>query len=347
MDLETRTMLRRNISTWCERNAATLAAMEKGKWDSLLSQRLFEDLDGLGVIHILYEPDMPDGFAMVAETANCFARYSPSLALLVVQQNMVAQLLAAANGEIPRSWVALPLYDSPGEWPLQIKVEGTGQDCMLDGTWGTIPALPIAEAALLPIRSGDPEHFAMVRIDLKNPPANVGVESIGTMLGLRGCPSGDLRFAGASLSGSVLIGSGPAARQALENLWSQSEVFMLAIRAAILTRCYSVAQDFAAVRWQGKKIIIEHTLVRNMLAELHMATQGLDESWQALAAAVAPGKPVTAGQLGVMLRSAKDCRGSPAPASSCSAARAIWRTSLRSACSATPSNAKCCWDCRN
>ncbi len=92
----------------------------------------------------------------------------------------------------------------------------------------------------------------------------------------------------------------------MDSLWSQSEVFMLAIRAAILTRCYLVTCDFAAVRWQGGNIIIEHTLIRKMLSDLHMAMHTLDQGWQTLAGSISLGAPLTAGQMGVPLRSATD-----------------------------------------
>ena len=304
MDHETKTIFRQNISAWCERNAAALAEIEKASRDRDRAAKLFADLQGLGVLHILYHFDMGEGLAMVAESANCVAQYSPSLALLVVQQNMAARILASCGAAEPAGWVALPLYDSPAEWRGQVAVARHGDAVRLDGAWGAVPGLPIADSCLLPLEAAEADDFAMLRIDLGDLPPGVSTDAAEPMLGHRGCPCGDLRFAGAAPGAAALFNRGPAHRRALVTLWSQAEIFMAAIRAAILARCYAVAREHVLVRWQGGKLIVEHSLVRKMLAELHLATHRFGDTWAKAAEAAAPDEALTTGQLAMMLQSA-------------------------------------------
>lgn len=304
MDSATLTMLRQNVSMWCGRNAARLAGLEKGSWETGAAAQLFGELDGLGVLHILHDPTLHDAIGMVAETANAFARFSPSVALLVVQQNMAAYLLAEVNAPVPAGWVALPLYDSPGEWAFQIGSDLPAHGFRLNGVWGTLPALPIADCVLLPIVTGDGgDSFALVQVDCRRLPAQVVRGPAVLTLGLRGCPVGDLTFENVTLPQDAILASGTALKSTVEKLWSHAEICMLGIRAGILERSYAVAHDYAAARWQGGKFIIEHTQVRKMLAELYMAKCGFDERLHTLAAAIVPGAPLTAGQMALLLDS--------------------------------------------
>ncbi len=371
MDGEERKILRQSLSAWCVRNANRLESMEKGSWDAASWERLYAELEELGVLHVLF--DTPHDLTTVAEAANCLAAHSPSLALLVVQQNLAARLHGDAGADPPMGWVALPLYDSAAEWPQQVRVATTpilrtfkilsareegqlpspaptparervrvravgwaeqtsesvpsplpspagiaGEEVLpnagatsvagntrdrgyrVDGCWGSLSGLPIASSVLLPLASDDSE-FALVRLDFTNLPAGVARGETARSLGLRGCPIADLTCTDAVFSGSAILACGAAAARSVAALWSQAEVLMLAIRAGILERSYSVARDYAAERWQGKKIIVEHSLVRRMLAELYGARCSVEESWRGMSAAVVADEPLTAGQLSMSL----------------------------------------------
>lgn len=302
MDSATIALLRQNVSAWCTRNAALLDAMESHDWAPGMAERLFAELDGLGVLHMLHDESLHGAVGMVAETAECLARFSPSAALLLVQQNMAAYLLAEAGAPAPAGWTALPLYDGAAEWRYQISDEMHDAGMKLEGEWGLLPALPIAAQVLLPVEAG--ATFALVRLDARQLPAGIALGGAVLTLGLRGCPAGDLRAAAAVLPATAIIASGPAVRSAMETLWSQAEVCMLAIRAAILERSYAAAHDYATTRWQGGKTIIEHSQVRRMLGEMHLAQCGCAERLRMLAAALAPGTPLTDGQLALLLESA-------------------------------------------
>lgn len=302
MDSATITMLRQNVAAWCGRNAALLAAMEQQAWEPGTAERLFGELDALGVLHMLHDPSLHDAIGMVAETAESLARFSPSAALLMVQQNLAAYLLAESGAPAPAGWTALPLYDGVAEWRHQVTAEPQAGGLTLSGVWGLLPALPIAAQALLPVAAGG--SLSLVHLDFKDLPAGVARGPAVLTLGLRGCPAGDLRFDGAVLPAGAILAAGPAAQKAMETIWSQAEVCMLGIRAGILARSYETAHDYAAARWQGGKYIIEHTQVRRMLAEMHLAKCSLDERLRMVITVLAPGAPLTDGQMALMLDSA-------------------------------------------
>jgi alkylation response protein AidB-like acyl-CoA dehydrogenase len=304
MDTATIELVHANIAAWCLGNASVLDASEQEPWGAAMSARIFAELDELGVLHVLHDPTLRDEMRMVAEIAYGFARRSPSMALLVLQQNMAALLLAETGQPAPTGWVALPLYDGAAEWASQLRVDASTPAFIVSGTWRSFPALPIANHVLLPVDGGDPARFALIQIKCGALPLKAVQTPDVLMLGLRGCPVGDLHFHGTVLAESGILASGAEIQALMTVLWSQAEVGVLAIRAAILERSYTVACDYAALRWQGGKIIIEHSLVRKMLADLHLAQSLLAVSWRAMASALQPGKPLTAGQMGIVLQSA-------------------------------------------
>lgn len=297
MELEERTSLRKSLSMWCAREAELLASMEKRGWSAAEWTRLYGALDELGILHVLFDADTRHDVDTVAEAASCLATHSPSLALLVVQQNLAACLLAGAGAARPRGWVALPLYDGAVEWSHQLRVRQSDRGYVVDGRWSSIPALPFVSSLLLPLASSEPADFALVEVRFERPRIGVARGAAVATLGLRGCPIGNLRCASASFDEGDVVARGAVARQSMESLWSQAEVLMLAIRAGIIERSYSVARDYAAVRWQGKKLIDEHSLVERMLADFYGVRCSLEESWRAMSAILIPDEPLTAGQL--------------------------------------------------
>jgi len=297
MDREERTSLRRSLSRWCEREAARLTQLEKGRTGPAEWDWLYAELEELGVLQLLFDEDTRHELDTVAETANCLAACSPSVALLVVQQNLAARLLGDARAERPRGWVALPLYDGAVEWRHQLRVTAEGDGYRARGRWSSIPALPIASTLLLPLVSAGGADFALVALSLAPAPASVARGPAVETLGLRGCPIADLTCTDTLFTTAEVIARGAGARRTTEALWSQAEVLVLAVRAGILERSYSVARDYAQVRWQGKKLIHEHSLVQRMLADLYGAHRAADERWRALSATLTPEEPLTDGQL--------------------------------------------------
>lgn len=303
MDLEERRLLRASLSAWGARNAAWLSSMEKPGSDLDVEgwSRLFDALEGLGVLHVLFDEAARGGFDTVAEAANCLSARSPSLALLVVQQNLAARVLGESGAGRPTGWVALPLYDGASEWRHQVQVEKRGVRYVVNGRWGSIPGLSMASSVLLPLAAADGADFALARVDFAASHAGILRGAAARSLGLRGCPVADLSCADASFSGSAILAAGPDARRSVESLWSQAEALMTAIRAGIVGESYSVARDYAAGRWQGKKLIVEHSVVQRMLAELYGVGRAIDECWREMSAGVVSGEALSAGQISASL----------------------------------------------
>jgi alkylation response protein AidB-like acyl-CoA dehydrogenase len=101
-------------------------------------------------------------------------------------------------------------------------------------------------------------------------------------LGLRACPCGDVTFDGVETPGAAL----PASTVA--RIWSNAEALVAAIRAGILRAAQRTSADYALERWQGGKVIIGHSLVRKMLADIAQESEIADALWPDLCAAVSP-----------------------------------------------------------
>lgn len=300
MDQATHDMLKDSVHAWCARNEKRLEALEHGRFDAML----FGELDEMGVLHMLHDPGMRDALPLAAATVHAFAAHSASLALLVAQQNMAGFLMGSVGAPVPQGWASLPLYDAPAEWAHQITLTLKGDARVLDGTWTSLPALPTAELTLLPVGEGD--GFALVELDLRKPPPGVFRGEPAVTLGLRACPVGDLTFATVTLPRAAVVAEGAAARDQFERLWSQAGVYMQAIRAAVLAKSYANALAYAKVRSQGGKLIIDHSNVRRMLANLAAASARFDACWRDACTAFTPGAPLDPGHTAAFIACAQE-----------------------------------------
>ncbi len=298
MDSDTRAMLARTVESWCTGRAELLEELETYPAHGQFPPQLFGELTELGILHVAHDVGGDDTLAMVAEIAHQFARVSPSVALLVVQQNLASELLVAAERPEPSGWIALPLYDSAAEWEWALGRRGI---------WSSIPALPIAERALIPLVTRAPgaaeTNFALVELELAQRTRGVTRTSAGWVLGLRACPMGDLRLDPAPTESVILAGADAAAL--VERIWSRAEIHVMAIRSGIFDSSYARAHAYAKDRWQGGKMIIEHSLVRQTLARLYREKCALHESWRALSGSVGPRDGLSDGQLGLAMASAE------------------------------------------
>jgi len=145
MDAETINILHKSIEDWCQANQELISQLELYSKNGEVKSTLFNELNQLGLLHILFEQGNRTDIALVAEAAYQFARFSPSIALMLVQQNMASFLLAEAGRDEPTSWVALPLYDAVVEWPFYLESKAYKAGFALNGIWQGIPLLPEAE----------------------------------------------------------------------------------------------------------------------------------------------------------------------------------------------------------
>lgn len=302
IDTEALQMLRQSLEAWRRHNAGAFERMEAGALDADLWSHLFTDLDEMGVLHVLYERETRHDLHVVAEVAHGLAQASPSLAVLVVQQNVAAGLLGEAGAPAPTGWLSMPLYDGCGEWPTRIRVGADADGLRLEGSWGLLPGLPIASELVLPLVPAGPDSFVLVRIDLTESRRCLG--AVVPTLGLSGCPVADATFAGEHVPASAFVMDGRAAHAAVHASWSQAELLVQAIRSAIVDRSYAVAHAYAEGRWQGKKPIVQHSLVRQLLADLYGAKMALEEQWRSGLLSLEPGRALGAGQLSAAVRCA-------------------------------------------
>jgi len=84
---------------------------------------------------------------------------------------------------------------------------------------------------------------------------------------------------------------------------THAEMCMMAIRSGIFESSYNMARDYAKTRWQGGKNIIDHSLVRKMLADLYQEKCAMYESWRGIAATIDPVSKLNDGQMGLALNS--------------------------------------------
>jgi len=312
VDLEMIAMMRKSIEDWCVANQQLIVGLESQQDKPELTAQLFNELSKLGLLNILIEsdqsnPDQADkvertSIALVAEAAYRFARYSPSIALMLVQQNMASYLLS----DTPDTWLALPLYDAVAEWPFQLELREESGNCMINSLWKSIPLPTHAQSLLLPICGKNNASYKLLLFDLKaQPNATFKVHSSGQMLGLRACDFGDLELRNFQISNEFVLHQGEFAFKKIERIWSQAEVFMMAIRSGIFESTYTVARDYAKARWQGGKYIIDHSLVRKMLADLYQEKCALYENWQSIVATLDTTLPLSDGQMGLAINSSE------------------------------------------
>lgn len=171
------------------------------------------------------------------------------------------------------------------------------------GHWQTLPLLPAAEHILLPLLWQNPDDFKLILLPLTD--KSLMLSEPVSMLGLRGIPHADLTLEQVDLSSATLWLSGNDGLKKMSALWSQAEVCMLAIRSAIADSSYQTAVDYAQERYQGGKIIIEHSLMQKMLANFYREKSVIYELWQSIGRTLEPYRPLTDGQLSLTLNTAE------------------------------------------
>lgn len=280
MDIETLSLITDSLKNWAQDNTDFFQQIEQ---DSTLLTTLYNQLNKLGVLNLLGEEDTHHELHALAAMAYEIARFSPSVALMLVQQNLAAWLFYEAKQELPENWVALPLYDAVVEWPYS--------------QWQGIPLLPVANLVLVPFYQHKKDDFKLYAITNKTQQPTI------QMLGLRAVPHADLAAKKTDFSDANILLEGADGLEKFRALWSQAEICMLAIRSAIADSSYQTAEDYAKERYQGGKIIIQHSLIQKMLADFYREKAAMYELWQSIGQSLKPYQPLNAGQLSLMLNS--------------------------------------------
>lgn len=119
MDRETLTLLGDMVRNWASDHHSQLKQLEQQPHNASAYESLFNDLQALGLLDLLGESLSHNDLEAVAEIAYQMAHFSPSVALMVMQQNLAAWLLAEFGQPAANGWVALPLFDGSSEWQHQ------------------------------------------------------------------------------------------------------------------------------------------------------------------------------------------------------------------------------------
>lgn len=303
MDQQSMSLLADSANAWAVDHSALLADLEQRASEPNYMAELFDQLMALGWLDLLAASETRGDFALLAALAHALAQHSASLAVIVVQQNLAALLLAQQDAPAPNNWVTLPLLDAPSQWPyqpLQWSCDGR-----LEGQWQSLSLLPVASSVLLPVFGPQHSGFKLLQLPLTKKLKGLKCSAAVRTLGLRGCVQGDLQCSAQTLDKSWLLAEGAQAQADLQRLWSQAELCMMAVRAGLAKACYQTALEYAGQRYQGGKIIIEHSLICQMLADCYQQVVLFDEQWRAVAALVNPDQPLNAGQQAMALISAE------------------------------------------
>ncbi len=298
MDKQLQDILANSIHNWCRSNTELLLSLEK-KNTTEKQQQLFVEMQKLGVLSTIADAKNDEAPHMLAVIVNCFAVYSASLACMVLQQNMANSLLAIADRQEADCWVALPMYDHPTEWCHFVQLVRSARRASLHGCWESVPLLPTANLLLLPVQINDSSEYGLLEIRLQaNRKKTLQISDTARTLGLRACPVADIHFDNHTVPIKALTASS-AIHKRLHQLWSQAELWVLAIRAGIFEASYRTAAEYTQDRWQGGKMVIEHSAIRAMLAQLQGQKLALNENWQTIAPSLLFDSLLNPGQLGI------------------------------------------------
>jgi alkylation response protein AidB-like acyl-CoA dehydrogenase len=161
-----------------------------------------------------------------------------------------------------RGLIATALLHQPEDAGEGLRARPVPGGYRLDGGIDSLVCLPVASTALVPAVLGDGREDALFLLDLRTAGVHVGEALLG--LGLRGCPVADLRVSASIDSGTRLAQPG-----VVDRYRTAIDGFRLAaasISLGILRGSYQEAFAYAHDRHQGKRPIIHHDMVRELLS---------------------------------------------------------------------------------
>jgi alkylation response protein AidB-like acyl-CoA dehydrogenase len=211
------------------------------------------------------------GLALILETMAC---HDASMAAVVFVQSLARSYLANFHQsgldekcyvapENGSTLLALPIYVDPDEPPHRLKAVSGSDGLTISGTLDYVACLPVADAVIVPADLDGSTHVLLVEND--RPGVSVSEPVVG--LGLRGCPIADLTLDRVQLPPGNHLGGNQGA-DLYRVTADRYRGPLTAMALGILKGCYAAARDYAADRYQAKKQIIEHDMIRRMLADM-------------------------------------------------------------------------------
>ncbi len=230
----------------------------------LLGLCLPEDYGGSGL-----------GMRELAAVLEVIAATDASVAALLLSQTLARLALIELGPEATvRKWAAVnegeevpligsPLYSDPEDLPETVMATAANGGFKLNGEMSYLACLPVAGALIIPAVMDGSGSRAMFLVDA----ASEGVKASEPVvsLGLRGMPVGDVEFQNVNVPAEGKLGSDDAA-SAFAVVANRFRGPIAAIALGTLSGSYCHALDYAQERYQGKREIINHHMVRNMLS---------------------------------------------------------------------------------
>ncbi|MCP4682442.1 MAG: acyl-CoA/acyl-ACP dehydrogenase [Desulfobacterales bacterium] len=161
--------------------------------------------------------------------------------------------------------LALPIYADPEDLPKTVTAVTKKNGFTLNGSLEYIPLLPNATAAIIPATIDDQDRIDLFVLPLKA--KGVTISEPVVSLGLRGCPVADLTLENVHIPKSNRL-KGKAPEKMYASIAEKFRGPVAAMSLGILKGAYLAARNYAKDRYQAKKQIIEHHMVRRMLSEM-------------------------------------------------------------------------------
>ena len=218
------------------------------------------------------------GMKALAAVLEVLARTDASTAAILLCQAMArAVLIELGPEESAKKWAALdesggapllavPIYSDPDELPDSVTSATSPDGIKLVGDFDYLACLPVAKAAIVPA-SDDKGKIRLFLVELDAKGVKVGDPVVS--LGLKGCPVADLKLGGVVVPSSAMLG-GDAGAEKYAKVAERFRGPLTAIALGTLQGTYSVALDYCMERYQGKKMIVEHHMVRRKLSNMLM-----------------------------------------------------------------------------
>lgn len=218
------------------------------------------------------------GARALAAVVEIIARKDASAAMLLLSQSFARNAIARLGPEaVAKKWAAIPdngkppllaspLYADPEDLPDTVAASETAEGYRLHGELSYVACLPVAQIAIVPAVLNDRIAFFAVETNAAGVKAGKPVVS----LGLRAFPVADMTLDKVSISRENRLG-GANSELAYAGVAEKFRGPLAAAALGVIGGSYCTARDYAAERYQGKKQIIEHGMVRRMLSQMASA----------------------------------------------------------------------------
>jgi len=207
----------------------------------------------------------PEALAPILECASCA---DPGLTQCLLSHNMAA----FAAGMASSSWGTLPspLEGKPWAYPLYMDAydkgdvptaRSDGNHVVVSGAVPMVACAPVAAVAVLPAKLDN--KYILMPVNLSQDGVKIG-EPLYT-LGMHSCPTADITLSNYKAPKDLIITGNPDAIQELHFRFYPAAA---AISLGILHASLEFAVSYGKERYQGGKMIVNHSQLRTMYGRM-------------------------------------------------------------------------------